>query len=97
MDSAARLRAAAQALNTDLLHQCLYLLRHPDSQLLGATWSIYQPGFTLTVQGAAFALLLGIGIWLVFLGLWHGTAGAARLARRGRSPASRDSRSRTAA
>jgi len=97
MDSAARLSTAAQALNTDLLHQCLYLLHHPDSQLLDATWSIYQPGFTLTVQGAAFALLLGIGIWLVFLGLWHGTAGAARLARRGRAPAGRDPRSRTAA
>src|SRR6185437_599547 len=60
VDAAARLRAAAQGLNTDLVHQCLYLARHPDSQMLRATWSLYQPGFTLTVQGVVFALLLGI-------------------------------------
>jgi hypothetical protein len=84
VDAAARLRAAAQALNTDLLHQCLYLAQHPDTQLLGATWSLYQPGFTLTVSGVGFALVVGVLIWLLFLGLWHGTAGAARLTRRGR-------------
>lgn len=84
VDAAAHLRAAAQALNTDLLHQCLYLAQHPDTQLLGATWSLYQPGFTLTVSGAGFALIVGVLIWLLFLGLWHGTAGAARLTRRGR-------------
>ena len=83
--AAARLRAAAQALNTDLMHQCLYLMQHADTQLLGATWSVYQPGFTLTLSGAGFALIVGVLIWLLFLGLWHGTAGAGRLMRRGRS------------
>ncbi len=82
IDAAARLRAAAQGLDTDLAHQCLYLLRHPDTQLLGATWRIYQPGFTLTVQGIEFALITGVIIWLLFLGVWHGTAGVTRLARR---------------
>lgn len=84
VDAAARLRAAVQALNTDLVHQCLYLLQHPDRQLLGATWRIYQPGFTLTVQGAEFALVAGVIVWLLFLGAWHGTAGVSRLARRDR-------------
>ena len=82
VDSAARLTAAVQGLNTDLVHQCLYLLRHADPQLLGATWGVYQPGFTLTLQGAAFALVVGLTVWLVFLGAWHGTAGVARLRRR---------------
>lgn len=85
VDAAAHLRAAVQGLNTDLVHQCLYLLQHPDRQLLGATWRIYQPGFTLTVQGAEFALVAGVIVWLLFLGVWHGTAGATRLARRGRT------------
>jgi len=84
VDAAARLRSAVQALNTDLVHQCLYLLRHADAQLLGATWHVYQPGFTLTPSGAGFALVVGVLIWLLFLALWHGSAGAARLARRGR-------------
>ena len=84
LDASIRLRDAMQALNTDLLHQCLYLARHADAHLLDATWRIYQPGFTLTAPAAAFALALGLLIWLLFLGLWHGTAGTARLMRRGR-------------
>jgi hypothetical protein len=78
VDAAARLQAAMQALNTDLVHQCLYLARHPDYELLRATWSIYQPGFTLTLQGAVFTLVLGLIVWLLFLGSWHGTAAAVR-------------------
>lgn len=87
LDAAARLRAAVQALNADLIHQCVYLLRHPDYDLLRSTWSAYQPGFTLTVQGALFALVLGVILWSLFLGFWHGTVAVARVggraARRG--------------
>jgi hypothetical protein len=79
VDAAARLREAVQALNADLVHQCLYLLRHPDYDLLRSTWSAYQPGFTLTVEGALFALALGLIVWLLFLGFWHGTATVARI------------------
>ncbi len=59
VDAVTRLQAALQALNTDLVHQCLYLVRHPDYDLLHSTWSVYQPGFTLTPQGALFTLVLG--------------------------------------
>jgi len=79
VDAAERLRGALQALNADLVHQCSYLLSHPDYDLLRSTWSAYQPGFTLTVQGALFALVLGLIVWLVFLGIWHGTAAVARV------------------
>ena len=79
VDAAARLRGALEGLNTDLLHQCLYLLRHPDYDLLRSTWSAYQPGFTMKVQGALFALVLGLIVWSLFLGAWHGTAAVARL------------------
>lgn len=96
VDSAARLRAAAQALDTDLVHQCLYLAGHADHQLLASTWSLYQPGFTLTAQGAVFALAVGVLFWLLFLGLWHGTAGALRLARRPRSSTAERPRRREA-
>jgi hypothetical protein len=78
VDAAARLQAAMQALNTDLVHQCLYLARHADHELMRATWSIYQPGFTLTLQGAVFTLVLGLIVWSLFLGSWHGTAAIAR-------------------
>jgi hypothetical protein len=74
LDAAAHLRDALQALNTDLLHQCLYLLRQPDVALLHSTWSAYQPGFTLTPQSGLFALALGLLVWLLFLGCWHGIA-----------------------
>ncbi|MGH8220388.1 MAG: DUF2937 family protein [Steroidobacteraceae bacterium] len=89
VDAAARLREALQGLNTDLVHQCLYLLGHPDYGLLRSTWSAYQPGFTLTVQGALFAFVLGLIVWMAFLGCWHGTAAVARVsgraARRGQN------------
>jgi hypothetical protein len=78
VDAAARLQDAFQALNTDLVHQCLYLASHSDYDLARSTWSAYQPGFTLTLQGTAFALVLGLLVWLLFLGIWHGTAALAR-------------------
>lgn len=90
VDAAARLQGALQALNADLVHQCFYLLRHPDYDLLRSTWSAYQPGFTLTAEGALFALVLGLIVWLLFLGLWHGTAAVARVI--GRAPGHRENR-----
>lgn len=79
VDAAARLQGALRALNTDLVHQCLYLVRHPDYNLLRSTWSAYQPGFTLTLEGALFALVLGLLVWLLFLAFWHGMAAIVRI------------------
>ena len=81
VQAAERLRAMLAALDTDLAHQCLYMLLHHDNELLRATWSSYQPGFTLDLQGVVFALAIGLVIWALFLGLWHVVAyllGAAR-------------------
>jgi hypothetical protein len=74
VQTADRLRALLAALDTDLLHQCSYLLLHPDTSLLGATWGGYQPAFTLDLQSAVFALAVGVLLWAIFLGLWHGMA-----------------------
>ena len=79
VDADARLHGALRALNTDLVHQCLYLVRHPDHDLLQSTWSAYQPGFTLTLEGALFALVLGLLLWFLFLGFWHGSAAVVRV------------------
>lgn len=74
LDSAERLRSLLQGLDTDLYHQGVYLLGHADLDLARATWSLYQPGFALTAQSMAFALIVGVLLWLLFLGLWHGVA-----------------------
>jgi hypothetical protein len=74
LDSAERLRALLHGLDTDLFHQGVYLLVHGDLDLARSTWSLYQPGFALTFQSVAFALVVGVLLWLVFLGLWHGVA-----------------------
>lgn len=74
LDSAEHLRALLQALDTDLFHQGVYLLTHGDLDLARSTWSVYQPGFALTVQSIAFALIVGVLLWLLFLALWHGIA-----------------------
>lgn len=88
LDAAERLRALLQGLNTDLYHQCAYLLAHGDMALARSTWSIYQPGFTFTAQSLLFALVIGVLLWTVFLGLWHGVAwGVRRRRRHARPPA----------
>lgn len=74
VDAVAHLRALLHGLDADLYHQCIYLLLHGDRAIARSTWAIYQPGFALTVDGAAFALILGVLLWLLFLGLWHGAA-----------------------
>jgi len=74
VESAERLRAMLAGLDTDLVHQCAYLLLHYDGELLRATWGGYQPGFTLDLQGVVFALGVGVLLWAIFLGLWYGIA-----------------------
>jgi len=72
--NADRLRAMLAGLDTDLVHQCAYLLLHHDGDLLRATWGGYHPGFTLDLQSVLFALAVGVVLWGIFLGLWHGVA-----------------------
>jgi hypothetical protein len=85
VQAAERLRAMLASLDTDLVHQCAYLLLHHDSGLLHATWGAYQPGFTLDLQSAVFALAVGVALWAIFLGLWHGGARLLGALRRGPS------------
>jgi hypothetical protein len=85
VQAAERLRSMLAALDTDLVHQCAYLLLHHDSDLLRATWGGYQPGFTLDLQSAVFALAVGVALWALFLGLWHAVALLLGALRRGPS------------
>ncbi len=82
LDAAGQLRALLHGLDTDLYHQCLYLISHGDMNLAHATWSLYQPAFTFTAQSLLFALVVGVLFWLLFLGGWHGVAWGVRRRRR---------------
>jgi hypothetical protein len=86
VQAAERMRAMLAALDTDLAHQCAYLLLHHDNELLRATWGGYQPGFTLDLQGVVCALAIGVAIWALFLGLWHAVAYLLGAAWRERTP-----------
>jgi hypothetical protein len=70
VDSADQLRQALDALDTDLFHQMFYLLTKADPPIIRATWEIFSPAFNLTPESILFAALVGVAIWLVFLGLW---------------------------
>jgi N-acetylated-alpha-linked acidic dipeptidase len=72
MQSADQLRAMAQALDTDLVHQCAYLLSHGDAGLLHATWLDYHPVFAFNPEAVVFAIVVGAGVWVVFMLLWTG-------------------------
>ena len=80
VDSAAKLRAAAQALNTDLWHQIAYLMRDGDPELVRATWSAFTPVFSLTPDSIMLALAVGVSLWLLFVLVWYsGVVGVRRL------------------
>ncbi|MBI5429135.1 MAG: DUF2937 family protein [Nitrosomonadales bacterium] len=71
LDSTEHLRAAVQALDTDLFHQLVYLLKGGlDPLIAHATWDIFTPSFNLTAESVVFAAALGILIWLLFLAVW---------------------------
>jgi hypothetical protein len=79
-ETAEGLRAAAQALNTDLWHQIAFLLREGDPELVRATWSSFTPVFSLTPDSITLALALGLSLWLLFVLVWYsGMAGVRRL------------------
>jgi hypothetical protein len=81
VDAAEQLRQALQALNTDLLHQLVYLLTNTDPLIAHATWEIFSPSFNLTAESVIFALVVGVAIWLVFLAVWILFARLARMLR----------------
>jgi hypothetical protein len=78
LDASAHLRAILQGLDTDLLHQCAYLLMHHDAGLARATWNGFQPAFSLTVPGVVLALVIGGLLWALFVGLLYGIAALMR-------------------
>jgi Protein of unknown function (DUF2937) len=70
LTSVHELQAAVDALHTGLFHQVLYLAGHADPALLRATFADWVPTFALSAEGLVFAVLIGLGVWLVFQGLW---------------------------
>jgi len=84
VDAAAQLRAAAEALNADLLHQIGYLAANGDPAIARATWDVFVPGFSFTPEYALFALAAGAVLWILFLAGWFGTARL--ISGRGRAP-----------
>jgi hypothetical protein len=81
LTSVRELQAAVDALHTGLFHQVVYLVGHADPALLRATFADWVPTFALSAEGLVFAVLIGLGVWLVFQGLWS------LIARLARSPA----------
>lgn len=80
-----RLRAAVEALDTDLVHQIMVLVKRADAQIVKATWSAYQPSFSFTAEGMIFAGAVAITVWLLFMLSWAGVGSAFGLLRRMRA------------
>ena len=78
IESVQRLREAAQALNADLLHQLIYLVRAADLTMLSATWDIFKPSFGLSVDSLVLAGFVGVSLWLTFIALWWAIANGVR-------------------
>jgi hypothetical protein len=65
-----RLQGAVDALHSSLFHQLGYLTLHADAGLVRATVTDWVPTFALSIEGVLFALLFGVGVWLLFHLLW---------------------------
>jgi hypothetical protein len=80
-----RLRAALEALDTDLVHQILVLIKRGDAQIAKATWAAYQPGFSFTAEGLIFAGGVALTAWLLFMLGWAAVGGSIGWLRRVRA------------
>ena len=65
-----QLQSAVDALHANLYQQIAYLALHADPALTRATFHDWVPTFALSTEGIVFALLFGLGSWLLFQGLW---------------------------
>ena len=88
VDSVLRLQTEFAGLTGNLAHQAWFLVRHYDPNTLSATWEIYKPAFSLSVEGLVSAGVVGVVLWVVFLATWYavswGTSRAARPTRASR-------------
>jgi hypothetical protein len=73
VDSEASLRAMMEALQGSVLHQLAWLLGHVDRGIFRATWDSWVPSLNLESSSMLVALVIGVSLWLLFLGAWHGT------------------------
>ncbi len=82
MDSAEQLRFALQGLSGDLLDQLWFVARHQETEILQSTWTYYQPAFAFSLESLVLAVVVGIVIWLLFIGVWTTFAWIIHLLRR---------------
>lgn len=84
-----QLQSAVDGLHGNIYQQLAYLTLHADPTLVRATSHDWVPTFALSAEGLLFALLVGVGVWLLFQALWGLLAfTAAHLAGRHKIPGS---------
>lgn len=67
--SALTLSEAIKALQGNAIQQLEHLVQRADPAILKATWAAFQPGFSFTGEGLAFAGAFGLSVWLLFMAL----------------------------
>jgi hypothetical protein len=70
-----RLRSAVEALDTDLIHQVMALVKRADPQIAKATWAAYEPALSFSAEGLLFAGGVALAVWLLFMLGWLGLFG----------------------
>ncbi len=65
-----RLRGAVEALDTDLIHQVIALVKRADPQIAKATWAAYEPALSFSAEGLLFAGGVALVAWLLFMMGW---------------------------
>lgn len=71
VDNVHQLQSAVDALHGNLFQQVAYLAVHADPGLARATYGDWVPTFALSGEGLLFALLMALGVWLLFHLVWR--------------------------
>jgi hypothetical protein len=63
------LRHTYESLQGGIWQQLAYLIPNHDPEIVRAAWGDYIPSITLDFQGLSVALVIGVSLWVLFLGL----------------------------
>lgn len=66
-DTSEELRLVFEGLQGNVIQQIQTMLEYYDKEKLVATWEIYQPSFTLSLDSMLMALLSAVTIWGTFM------------------------------
>lgn len=71
IDSEERLRRIFEALDANVFDQLTAILRYADADDIDAAMRLYEPSIVFSADRIILAIIIGAGLWLLFLAFWQ--------------------------